>query len=74
MASACGPASTGRTVTASHPLPVLNPAGIGRDREDLFFPEPGHGFDRQLAAAKQICAGCPVATDYRAYARGRFER
>ncbi|MGD9988842.1 WhiB family transcriptional regulator [Pseudonocardia sp.] len=37
---------------------------------DLFFPETDRGteFDRQVTAAKRICAGCPVRTQCLDYA------
>ncbi|RTL61296.1 MAG: WhiB family transcriptional regulator [Pseudonocardiaceae bacterium] len=37
---------------------------------DLFFPETDRGteFDRQVTAAKRVCAGCPVRTQCLDYA------
>lgn len=84
------PTIRARHIGGGRRFPHLDPAGIGRDGEDLswqrraacrrvdpdlFFPEPGEdGFDERLAAAKQVCATCPVATACRAHARDRFER
>lgn len=78
-----------RALAASRRFPILDPGGIGRDGQDLswqaeaacrlvdpdlFFPEPGEGFDQQLATAKQVCALCPVNAQCRDYARTGFER
>ena len=79
---------TARGLTAARPFPVLDPAGIGRDGEDLtwqrqaacrhtdpalFFPERGTPVHRTIAAARRVCAGCPVQLDCRAYARHHHE-
>ncbi|SFJ76499.1 WhiB family transcriptional regulator, redox-sensing transcriptional regulator [Amycolatopsis sacchari] len=78
-----------RGLTAARPFPALDPAGIGRDGEDLtwqrdaacrdadpalFFPERGTAIHRTIAAARQVCAACPVAADCRAFARRHHER
>jgi WhiB family redox-sensing transcriptional regulator len=46
-------------------------AGIDPDR---FYPEPGPGITRDIAAAKRVCAGCPVRAECLAYALAHDER
>lgn len=77
-----------RSIAAGRRFPHLDPAGIGRDGEnlawqrdaacrdadpDLFFPELGPGMHAQIAEARRICAACPVRVACLHYAQARRE-
>jgi transcription factor WhiB len=40
---------------------------------DSFFPEPGPGISQDIAAAKRVCARCPVRSQCLAYALEHHE-
>ena len=80
---------TARALATGRRFPTIDPAGIGRDGEDLawqdhaacrgadpelFFPEPGPDMHRKVAEAKAICVACPVRADCGAYALANRER
>jgi WhiB family redox-sensing transcriptional regulator len=48
-------------------------ACVGTD-PDSFYPEPGPGITEDIAAAKRVCARCPVRAECLAYALAHDER
>ena len=79
---------TAHGITTARRFPTIDPAGIGRDGEDLswqrdaacrdadpelFFPEVESGMHERITQAKRICFDCPVLVECGTYARERNE-